>query len=78
MPNGDVRWIEIYFCATPLAEERPDWEAYFELTNIRDALTSAAHLRRPHADVANCPNPTAAVVKCSRRLDRVAVSGNDQ
>ena len=28
--------------------------------------TIAAHLRRPHADVANCPNPTAAVVKCSR------------
>jgi len=32
----------------------------------KQGLTPAAHLRRPHADVASCPNPTAAVVKCSR------------
>jgi hypothetical protein len=37
MPNGDVKWVETCFCATPLAEERPYWEEYFDLLNVKDA-----------------------------------------
>jgi hypothetical protein len=37
LPDGSVKWIETCFCATPLAEERPYWEAYFDLTSIKDA-----------------------------------------
>lgn len=37
LENGDVRWVEVCFCPTPLMEERPHWEEFFELTNIRDA-----------------------------------------
>lgn len=35
--DGTVRWVEICFCWTPLQEERPYWEEYFELTRIQDA-----------------------------------------
>jgi hypothetical protein len=35
--NGVARWVETCFCATPLDEERPYWEKFFELLDIRDA-----------------------------------------
>lgn len=35
--NSDVRWVEVCYCPTPLMEEIPYWEEYFELTDIRDA-----------------------------------------
>lgn len=37
LPDGRVTWVETCFCATPLAEERPYWEAYFDLLNVKDA-----------------------------------------
>jgi hypothetical protein len=33
----NVRWVEVCYCSTPLMEEIPYWEEYFELTDIRDA-----------------------------------------
>ena len=36
--DATARWIEICYCPTPLQEERPYWERYFELTRIQDAL----------------------------------------
>jgi len=35
--DGSVRWVEVCFCATPLQEERPYWEEYFELVRVQDA-----------------------------------------
>jgi len=35
--DGSVKWVETCFCATPLAEERPYWEAYFDLVSVKDA-----------------------------------------
>jgi len=32
-----VRWVEICYCPTPLQEERPYWEKYFDLTKVQDA-----------------------------------------
>jgi hypothetical protein len=37
LPDGRVKWVETCFCATPLEEERPYWEAYFELLTVKDA-----------------------------------------
>ena len=37
LQDGTVKWVEICFCSTPLAEERPYWEEYFELLKVRDA-----------------------------------------
>ena len=35
--DGKARWVEVCFCATPLEEERPFWEEYFELVKVQDA-----------------------------------------
>jgi hypothetical protein len=35
--DGSARWVEVCFCATPLEEERPYWEEYFELVKVQDA-----------------------------------------
>ena len=35
--DGVAKWVEVCFCATPLEEERPYWEEYFELVKVQDA-----------------------------------------
>lgn len=35
--DGVVHWVETCFCTTPLAEERPYWQEYFELLSVQDA-----------------------------------------
>ena len=35
--DGTAHWVETCFCATPLAEERPYWEKYFQLLQVKDA-----------------------------------------
>jgi hypothetical protein len=35
--DGVAHWVETCYCATPLQEERPYWEQYFELLNVKDA-----------------------------------------
>ena len=37
LDDGCVKWVETCFCATPLAEERPYWETYFDLLRVKDA-----------------------------------------
>jgi len=37
LENGSVQWVEICYCPTPLLEERPYWEEYFELLKVQDA-----------------------------------------
>jgi hypothetical protein len=35
--DGTAQWVEVCYCATPLQEERPYWEKYFELLSVKDA-----------------------------------------
>lgn len=35
--DGVTHWVETCFCDTPLAEERPYWEEFFELLSVKDA-----------------------------------------
>ena len=35
--DGTARWVEVCYCATPLEEERPYWEEYFDLVKVQDA-----------------------------------------
>ena len=37
LDNGCVQWVEICYCPTPLQEERPYWEKFFELKKVQDA-----------------------------------------
>ena len=35
--DGAVQWVEVCYCPTPLQEERPYWERYFDLLKVQDA-----------------------------------------
>jgi hypothetical protein len=35
--DATARWVEVCYCPTPLQEERPYWEQYFDLTRVQDA-----------------------------------------
>jgi hypothetical protein len=38
LESGKVAtWVEVCFCDTPLEEERPYWEKYFDLLSVKDA-----------------------------------------
>lgn len=70
--DGLARWVEVCYCPTPLQEELPYWEKYFELTRIQDA-----HDRRKCRDQ-NGSEPWACEdCDCTVRLERrLAESGN--
>jgi hypothetical protein len=36
LTDGRVVWVETCFCATPLDEERPYWEEFFDLLRVKD------------------------------------------
>jgi hypothetical protein len=62
--QGKVKWVEVCFCATPLAEERPYWEEYFDLVRIQDA-----HIRERCRDL-NGTEPWACCdCDCSAKLE---------
>jgi hypothetical protein len=46
LEDGRIKWVEVCFCPTPLEEERPYWEEYFELERVQDA-----HSRRKCRDL---------------------------
>ena len=60
--DGTARWVEVCYCPTPLQEERPYWERYFDLVKIQDA-----HDRRKCRDQ-NGSEPWAC--DCTERLQR--------
>jgi hypothetical protein len=62
--DGVAHWVETCFCATPLQEERPYWEKYFELLSVKDAHN------RKHCRDWNGSEPWACSnCDCTRRLE---------
>lgn len=35
--NGSAKWVEICYCPTPLQEELPYWDEFFEVVRVQDA-----------------------------------------
>lgn len=65
MDDGRVKWVEVCYCDTPLAEEREYWEQYFTLEKVQDA-----HARSRCRDL-NGEQPWACGdCDCSERLER--------
>ena len=63
--DGAAHWVEVCFCRTPLEEERPYWEIYFDLLSIKDA-----HARSRCRD-ANGNEPWACCdCDCTERLEQ--------
>ena len=62
--DGNAHWVETCFCATPLAEERPYWEEYFELLRIKDA-----HNRKNCRHENGTESWACCDCDCTRRLE---------
>jgi hypothetical protein len=62
--DGTVRWVEVCYCATPLQEERPYWEEYFELVKVQDA-----HDRRKCHDQNGSEPWACGDCNCTARLE---------
>ena len=39
--DGTVRWVEVCYCPSPLLEDRPYWEEYFDLERVANAHNPA-------------------------------------
>lgn len=64
LEDGIIRWVEVCFCFTPLAEERPYWEEYFELSKVQDA-----HDRRRCRDLSGEEPWACCDCDCTDRLE---------
>ena len=62
--DGVAHWVETCFCATPLAEERPYWEEYFELLSVKDA-----HNRQNCRDLNGTEPWACSNCDCTKRLE---------
>jgi len=60
-----ARWVEVCYCPTPLQEERPYWEEYFDLTKVQDA-----HDRRRCRDQNGAEPWACGDCDCTERLER--------
>ncbi len=64
-PDGVAHWVETCYCATPLAEERPYWEKFFDLVKVQDAHN------RKNCRHENGTEPWACSdCDCTRRLEQ--------
>lgn len=65
------RWVEVCYCPSPLLEERPYWEEFFELTRVQDA-----HDRRRCRDENGSEPWACGSCDCTQRLEqRLAETG---
>ena len=60
-----VRWVEVCYCPTPLQEERPYWEEYFDLVRVQDA-----HDRRKCRDENGSKPWACGDCDCTARLQQ--------
>ena len=65
LEDETARWVEVCYCPTPLLEEQPYWEQYFELTRVQDA-----HDRRRCKDENGSEPWACGDCDCTARLER--------
>ena len=65
LEDGRVQWVEVCYCATPLAEEREYWEPYFMLDKVQDA-----HARSRCRDLNGTEPWACGDCDCTERLER--------
>jgi hypothetical protein len=71
LEDGRVQWVEVCYCATPLAEEREYWEQYFTLVKVQDA-----HARTRCRDLNGTEPWSCGDCDCSAKLEaRLATRG---
>jgi len=73
LADGTVRWVEVCYCAIPLAEERPYWEEYFDLLDVKNA-----HNRSQCKDLNGTEPWACSSCDCTARLEQtLATWGED-
>jgi len=71
LADGRVQWVEVCYCATPLAEEREYWEEFFTLEKVQDA-----HARSRCKDLNGTEPWSCGDCDCSAKLEaRLAAKG---
>jgi hypothetical protein len=71
LDDDKVQWVEVCYCPTPLAEERPYWEEDFDLLKVQDA-----HARSRCRDWSGAEPWSCGDCDCSARLEaRLATKG---
>ena len=65
LDDGTVCWVEVCYCALPLAEERPYWEAYFDLLAVKNA-----HARHQCKDLNGTEPWACSACDCTLRLEQ--------
>src|SRR5438445_11400743 len=60
-----TRWVEVCYCPSPLLEERPYWEEFFDLTRVQ-----GAHDRRRCRDENGTEPWACSSCDCTQRLER--------
>jgi Zn-finger protein len=63
-PDQTARWVEVCYCPTPLLEEKPYWEKFFDLTKVQDA-----HDRRKCRDENGTELWACGDCDCTHRLE---------
>jgi hypothetical protein len=63
--DDTARWVEVCYCPTPLLEERPYWEQYFDLVKVQDA-----HDRRKCRDRNGSEPWACGDCDCTARLEQ--------
>jgi hypothetical protein len=63
--DGTAVWVEVCYCPTPLQEERPYWEEYFELIRVQDAHSRRNCRHENGTEPWACSNCT-----CTQRLEQ--------
>jgi hypothetical protein len=64
LEDGRVQWVEVCYCPTPLAEERPYWEKYFDLLKVQNA-----HARSRCRDLNRTERWACSDCDCTARLE---------
>ncbi len=62
--DGTTEWVEVCYCATPLQEERPYWEEFFELMRVQDAHSRRNCRHENGTEAWACSN-----CNCTQRLE---------
>jgi hypothetical protein len=64
-PDGTARWMEVCYCRTPLLEERPYWEEYFDVAKVQNARDPGKCKDRNGSEPWAC-----GACDCTERLQR--------
>jgi hypothetical protein len=62
---GTAVWVEVCYCPTPLQEERPYWEEFFQLLEVKDAHSRRNCRHENGTEPWACSNCT-----CTERLQK--------